>query len=45
MDSFFAFPVAQGSGYISKILGNDVEKKGESLGNVINLLRASWENT
>ena len=39
VDSFFAFPVAQGSGYISKILGNDVEKKGESLGNVINLLQ------
>ena len=39
VDSFFAFPVAQGSGYIAKILGNDVEKKGESLGNVINLLQ------
>ena len=38
IDSFFTFPVAQSSGYIAQILGNDVERKGDSLGNVINLL-------
>ena len=37
-DSFFCFPVAQGNGYIAKILSNDVEKKGESYGNVTALL-------
>ncbi len=38
IDSFFCFPVAQGGGYIAKILSNDVEKKGESYGNVTLLL-------
>lgn len=37
-DSFFCFPVSQSGGYIAKILSNDVEKKGESYGNVTALL-------
>ena len=36
--SFFTFPVAQGGGYIARILGADVENKGESYGNVVELL-------
>lgn len=39
VDSFFTFPVAQGGGYIGKILGRDVTRKGESYGNVIELLQ------
>ena len=39
LDSFFTFPVAQGGGYIASILGKDVQKKGESLGNVVELLQ------
>ena len=38
-DCFFTFPVAQASGYVAKILGPDVERKGESYGNVVSLLQ------
>ena len=39
VDSFFTFPVAQGGGYIGKLLGADVENKGEAYGDAIRLLR------
>ena len=38
VDSFFTFPVAQGGGYIGKLLGADVENKGEAYGGMIRLL-------
>lgn len=44
IDSFFLFPTAQNSGYIAKILGSDVEKKGESFGNVVTLLNERFSD-
>jgi len=43
LDSFFLFPVAQGSGYIAKILSSEVEQKGLSFGNVVTLLESTFE--
>lgn len=44
IDSFFLFPVSQGTGYIAKILSNEVEKKGQSYGNVVALLEKTYQD-
>ncbi len=42
LDSFFCFPTAGADGYVAKILGTDVQRKGESYGNVTMLLEETF---
>ncbi len=42
LDSFFCFPTAGEGGYVAKLLGDDVKRKGESYGNVTALLEKTF---